>query len=39
MRKQFKALQRIVEQLHGPHPELTGGDSGIHQTLPLRESA
>lgn len=41
MRKQFKALQRIVEQLHGPDPELSGGDSGIHQsgTLPLRESA
>lgn len=41
MRKQFKALQRIVEQLHGPHPELSGGDSGIHQnqSLPLRESA
>lgn len=39
MRKQFKALQRIVEQLHGPHPELSGGDSGIHQTVPLRESA
>jgi len=40
MRKQFKALQRIVEQLGGPHPELSAGDSGIHpNTLPLRESA
>jgi UDP-3-O-[3-hydroxymyristoyl] glucosamine N-acyltransferase len=32
MRKQFKALQRIVEQMHGPHPELSAGDSGIHST-------
>jgi UDP-3-O-[3-hydroxymyristoyl] glucosamine N-acyltransferase len=41
MRKQLKALQRIVEQMHGPHPDLSAGDSGIHPmgTLPLRESA
>jgi UDP-3-O-[3-hydroxymyristoyl] glucosamine N-acyltransferase len=41
MRKQLKALQRIVEQMDGPHPELSAGDSGIHKidTLPLRESA
>jgi UDP-3-O-[3-hydroxymyristoyl] glucosamine N-acyltransferase len=41
MRKQLKALQRIVEQMHGQDPELAAGDSGIHQvgTLPLRESA
>lgn len=40
MRKQIKALQKIVEQLVGPHPELSPGDSGIHSTtLPLRESA
>jgi UDP-3-O-[3-hydroxymyristoyl] glucosamine N-acyltransferase len=30
MRKQFKVLQRIVEQMHGPHPELNASDSGIH---------
>jgi UDP-3-O-[3-hydroxymyristoyl] glucosamine N-acyltransferase len=41
MRKQFKALQRIVQELSGPHAELSAGESGIHQsgTLPLRESA
>ena len=41
MRKQLKALQRIVAQLHGPHPELAPNDSGIHKagTFPLRESA
>ena len=41
MRKQLKALQKIVEQFDGPHPELSSGDSGIHSsgTLPMRESA
>lgn len=41
MRRQFKALQRIVQQLGGPHPELSAGESGIHPStpLPFRESA
>lgn len=38
MRKQLKALQKIVEHLHGPLPEMLPGDSGIHQ-MPLRDSA
>ena len=39
LRKQFKALQKIVEQLHGPHPDLNSGDSGIQsrEATPLKK--
>lgn len=41
MRKQFKALQRVVEKLGGSQDEIRASDSGIHSVsaIPLRESA